>query len=219
MRKLIILLLVLSSIALVGCKKDDEPIEYDIPAEGTIDKLLLPYSEYFRLDNPVITIEVKYMGEITIELFPQLAPNTVNSMIKYINDGDYANNSFHRVVNSFMIQGGGLTDPSCTIQGEMNNNPAYEGTNGLSHYAGVISMARVGGLYDSASSQFFIVHNDSSFLDNEYATFGGVVKGFNIVDFIAKMEVEGTELPSDDIIITNITVEMNGYVASAPICE
>ena len=211
-------LLIVTAISLTACG-NDEPADYDIPRESAIILNDLPYSSYLSSNNPVMTIEVERMGEMKLQLFPDVAPNTVNSIIAYIQRGDYENNEFHRVINDFMIQGGNMASPSCTIVGEMNNNPDFEGTNDLRHYRGVISMARVGGLYNSQTSQFFIVHESSFFLDEEYATFGGLISGFNILDFIAPMGDNTNSVPEETVVITNITIELNGYTPASPVCQ
>ena len=118
-----------------------------------------------------------------------------------------------------MIQAGKLDEPYCMIKGEMNNNPDYDENNDLKHYRGVISMARVGGYYNSQTSQFFIVHNNSFGLDGEYASFGGVISGFNVLDFIASMQEQDTEQPYERVVIEDISVELNGYSPESPICE
>jgi len=221
MKKLLTAVLLLTmTFSLSACGSDDDtPTEYDIPREDAIILNELAYSSYLSSSNPVITIEVERMGEMKLQLFPEVAPNTVNSIIAYINRGDYENNEFHRVINEFMIQGGRLDSPSCTTVGEMNNNPDFEGTNDLQHYRGVLSMARIGGMYNSQTSQFFIVHQSSYFLDEEYVTFGGMISGFNILDFIAPMGDNSNSVPAERVTITNITVELNGYIPESPICQ
>jgi len=218
MKKIMMLTLSLILVfTLAGCKKDDvEEFEFDVPKSYNVNIQELGYAEYLSLSNPVVTINVRDMGEIKIQLFPRLAPNTVNNFIKYIEAGAYTDNLFHRVINGFMLQGGAVEDPTCTIEGEMTNN-GFE--NPLLHYIGVISMARVGGDYDSASSQFFIVHQSSAFLNNEYASFGGVVTGFHLVDYIASLnDAEVNEVTIAPVYIDSITVELNGYVPEEPIC-
>lgn len=221
MKKLFTLtLLFLAVLSLSACKEEEANTDkYDIPKEGGIILNELPYSSYLRSTNPVITIDVKDMGEMKLQLFPDLAPITVDAIISYIERGDYEDNEFHRVVDDFMIQAGRLDEPYCSFLGEMNSNPDYSGTNDLSHYRGVLSMARIGGLYNSQSSQFFIVHENSTFLDGEYAAFGGLIQGFNILDFIAEMEDGDTQLPTETITINNITVELNGYTPASPVCQ
>ncbi len=219
-KTLLVLLALFVSFGLFGCEKeevdpDPEPIVHEVPDEVYVNLNELPYAEYLKLTNPVVTITVEGMGDIVIQLFPTVAPNTVNNFITYIESGVYADNEFHRVINDFMIQGGMVEDPSCTISGEMTGN-GFE--NELVHDRGVISMARVGGDYDSASSQFFIMHAKSNFLNEEYATFGGVVSGFNIIDYIAALNVEGTEYPVVNVYITSITIDLNGNTYPEPIC-
>lgn len=218
MKKLLLLLtVVMLTFSLSACK-EEEP-RYDIPEEETILKTSLPYYDFMRLNNPIVTIHVEDMGEIVLELFPDEAPNTVANFIAYIEREDYKGNTFHRVIEDFMIQGGKLESPSCTIIGEMNNNSDFSGTNDLSHYRGVISMARVGGNYNSGSSQFFINHVDYPYLDDEYAPFGGMISGFNILDFIATRDTDNGDAPIESIVIENITVDYNGYTKVNPVCE
>ncbi|MCK5761418.1 MAG: peptidylprolyl isomerase [Candidatus Izimaplasma sp.] len=218
-KTLLVLLAVLISFGLFGCEKEEEPIEqptdHNIPQEQYVNLQELPYSQYLNLTNPVVTITVEGMGDIVIQLFPQVAPNTVNSFISYIQAGVYTDNEFHRVILDFMIQGGQIEDPSCEISGEMTSND-FE--NLLLHDRGVISMARIGGDYDSASSQFFIMHAKSNFLNDEYATFGGMVSGFNVLDYIANLNDGVSELPSIYVSITSITVDLKGKTYDEPIC-
>lgn len=218
MKKIFLLVLSLALVfTLAGCKEDETPeFEFDVPSEYNVNIQELGYAEYLSFSNPTITITVKDMGDIVVQLFPSVAPNSVNSIINYIDLGTYTNNQFHRVVRGFMIQAGYIDNPSCYIEGEMTNND-YE--NELSHTPGVLSMARVGGDYDSASSQFFIVQNPSTFLDSEYAGFGGVVSGFHIIDYIASLnDPEVNELPIAPVYIESITVDLKEYVANQPIC-
>lgn len=215
-----ILMLTLSFVlvfTLAGCKKDEvEQFEFDVPKSFNVNIQELGYSEYLSLSNPVVTINVRDMGEIKIQLFPNIAPNTVNNFIKYVQDGNFTDNLFHRVINGFMLQGGLLEDPACTIEGEMTSN-GFD--NPLMHYIGVMSMARIDGNYDSASSQFFIVHRDASFLNNEYASFGGAVSGFHLIDYIASLnDSEVNEVTIAPVYIDSMTVELNGYVSEEPIC-
>ncbi len=215
-KTLLVLLLVFISFGLFGCEKEEpEEVIFDVPEEVYVNLQDLPYAEYLNLTNPVVTITVKGMGDIVIQLFPSVAPNTVNNFIAYIEAGVYTDNEFHRVIVDFMIQGGELDDPSCTIEGEMTSN-GFE--NNLVHDRGVLSMARVPGDYNSQGSQFFIMHAKSNFLNEEYTTFGGVVSGFNVLDFIAQLNDGATEEPSTPVYIEGITVELNGISYPAPIC-
>ncbi len=218
MKKIMMLILSLVLVfTMAGCKEEEtETFEFDVPKAFNVNIQELGYKEYVSLSNPTVTINVKDMGEITIQLFPSIAPNTVNNFINYIEEGSYTDNQFHRVVNGFMIQAGLLENPMCTIPGEMTNN---DFDNPLSHTTGVLSMARIGGDYDSASSQFFIVHGDSQFLDDEYASFGGVITGFNILNYIASLNnPDVNEFPIVPVYIDSITVDLNGYVPGEVTC-
>lgn len=137
--------------------------------------------------NYNIEIKIKDYGTIEAELYADKAPVTVDNFIKLVNDGFYNNLTFHRIMKGFMIQGGdpegtGMGGSDTTIKGEFSANGIE---NDISHVRGVLSMARSSG-YDSASSQFFIVHEDSTFLDGKYAGFGMVTKGMEVVDKICE---------------------------------
>ena len=138
-------------------------------------------------DNPKVEIRVRDYGTITLELYPDVAPLTVDNFVKLCNEGFYDGLTFHRVMSGFMIQGGdpqgnGTGGSDETIKGEFAANGVK---NELSHKRGVISMARAKSP-DSASSQFFIVHQDSEFLDGSYAAFGAVTEGIEVVDAICE---------------------------------
>lgn len=159
-----------------------------------------------------IEIEVKDLGVIALELDADMAPITVTNFVKLVKEGFYNGLTFHRIIDGFMIQGGdplgtGMGGSSEKIKGEFIANGV---ANSISHVRGVISMARAGYSYDSASSQFFIVHEDSTFLDGQYASFGKVTKGMEIVDKIAEnTKVEdrnGTVLKENQPVINTIKV-------------
>ena len=139
------------------------------------------------MKNPVVTIEMMNGDTIKAELYPEIAPNTVNNFISLVKKGFYDGLIFHRVISGFMIQGGdplgtGMGGSEREIKGEFDSNGVK---NTLSHTRGAISMAR-SQRKDSASSQFFIVQSDSTFLDGDYAAFGHVTEGMDIVDKICK---------------------------------
>lgn len=218
MKKLTILLLMFASLFILSsCKKEEvePPFEHNVPKETYVNLQELPYASYISLNNPVVTITVKDIGEMKVQLFPEVAPNTVNNFIQYIQDGAYDNNTFHRVVENFVIQGGQLETPACTIAGEMSSND-FE--NDLDHWRGVVSMARYGDDKNSASSQFFIVQTSSGHLDGFYAPFGGVVSGFNVLDYINSLQQEGVEIPITTITITSITIDIKTYVPVDRVC-
>ncbi|HLR16105.1 MAG TPA: peptidylprolyl isomerase [Bacillota bacterium] len=151
-------------------------------------------------------------GEILLELYPNIAPNSVDNFIELIEDGYYDGVIFHRVIPGFMIQGGdpegtGMGGPGYTIKGEFKVN-GFE--NDLSHERGVLSMAR-SQHPDSAGSQFFIVVEDSTFLDGEYASFGQVIEGMEVADEIVQVDRDGNDMPDEEQVIESMTVELNGY--------
>ena len=168
------------------------------------------------------TIELDTGDEIVLELYPDLAPETVENFVDLAEDGFYDGTIFHRVIEDFVIQGGGYDEnlreqKADTITGEFEENGFK---NDLSHTRGVISMARLGTDYDSASSQFFIVVQDALHLDGKYAAFGRVVEGLDVVDDIASVrtaEVASSgmqDVPTEPIIIDTITIDDSGASAS-----
>ena len=161
--------------------------------------------------NPIVTIEMENGDIMKAELYPGVAPNTVNNFVSLVKKGYYDGLIFHRVINGFMIQGGdpegtGRGGSDETIKGEFSENGVK---NDISHERGVISMARSSDP-DSASSQFFIVHEDSTFLDGEYACFGYVTDGMDVVDAICEdTKVEdnnGTVAKENQPVIESIKV-------------
>lgn len=161
--------------------------------------------------NPIVTIEMENGDIIKAELYPEIAPNTVNNFISLVNKGFYDGVIFHRVIRGFMIQGGdpegtGRGGSDETIKGEFSENGVK---NDISHERGVISMARSSDP-DSASSQFFIVQSDSTYLDGQYAAFGHVTEGMDIVDQICKdakpTDNNGTISADEQPVMTSVTV-------------
>lgn len=157
-----------------------------------------------------VEITVKGYGKIDLELDADVAPITVTNFINLVNDKFYDGLTFHRIIDGFMVQGGdplgnGTGGSSKTIKGEFSDNGI---NNSISHVRGVISMARSNS-YDSASSQFFIVHEDSTFLDGKYAAFGKVTSGMDVVDELAKVKVEdnnGTVSKENQPVIESIKI-------------
>ncbi|MDR0880102.1 MAG: peptidylprolyl isomerase [Clostridioides sp.] len=161
--------------------------------------------------NPIVTIEMENGNKIQIELYPNIAPNTVNNFISLINKGFYNGILFHRVINGFMIQAGcpdgnGTGGPGYSIKGEFSGNGF---TNNLKHARGVISMARTM-MPNSAGSQFFIMHQNSPHLDGQYAGFGQVVSGMEAVDEIADVKTDRGDKPRTPQVIKSMTVETFG---------
>ncbi|MBO4362753.1 MAG: peptidylprolyl isomerase [Clostridia bacterium] len=164
-------------------------------------------------DNPVATIVVKDYGTITVELYYDVAPNTVLNFISLANSGFYDGLTFHRVIKNFMIQGGdpngdGTGGPGYVIKGEFTAN-GFE--NNLKHTRGVISMARRTKPLDSAGSQFFIMHVDYPSLDGQYASFGMVTEGMDVVDKIAATSTGKNDKPLTDVVIESIRVDTKGF--------
>ena len=162
-------------------------------------------------ENPVATLTMKDGGVMEIELLPEKAPNTVANFIELANSGYYDGLIFHRVIAGFMIQGGdptgtGMGGPGYGIKGEFSSNGVE---NDLSHARGVISMARAMDP-DSAGSQFFIMHKDGPFLDGQYAAFGQVISGIEVVDAIAATETDANDRPKTEQVIESIRVGTHG---------
>ena len=161
--------------------------------------------------NPIVTFIMENGDEFKAELYPEIAPNTVSNFISLIEDGFYDGLIFHRVIKNFMIQGGdpqgtGMGGPGYSIKGEFNHNGFK---NDLKHERGVLSMAR-SFMPDSAGSQFFIMHKDSPHLDGEYAGFGKVIEGIEVIDKIAEIKTNRSDKPKKDQKIEKITVETFG---------
>ena len=153
-------------------------------------------------------IKIKEFGDIELELYPDIAPITVDNFVKLANKGFYNGLTFHRVIKGFMIQGGcpkgnGTGGPGYTIKGEFASNGV---NNPLKHTRGVISMARAMNP-NSAGSQFFIMHKDAPHLDGEYASFGKVVNGIEVVDKVAAVATNPMDKPLKPVIIESITIE------------
>ena len=161
--------------------------------------------------NPVVTITMNNGDVMRAELYPEIAPNTVNNFISLVKKGYYDGLIFHRVIRGFMIQGGcpdgtGMGGPGYSIKGEFNQN-GFE--NNLKHTEGVLSMARA--MHpDSAGSQFFIMHKTSPHLDGAYAAFGKVIEGIEVVNSIAEGPTDYMDRPLSDQVIKSMTVETFG---------
>lgn len=161
--------------------------------------------------NPVVTFTMENGDIMKAELYPEIAPVSVNNFISLINKNFYDGLIFHRVIRGFMIQGGdpegtGMGDPGYGIKGEFAEN-GFE--NNLKHSAGVLSMAR-SMMPDSAGSQFFIMHKDAPHLDGAYAAFGKVTEGMEAVDKIAETATDYSDRPLEDQIMKSVTVETFG---------
>lgn len=167
--------------------------------------------------NPIVTIEMNNGKVMKAELYPEIAPNTVNNFISLVQSGFYDGLTFHRVIYGFMIQGGcpdgtGMGGPSYHIKGEFMMNGFR---NDLRHKEGVLSMAR-SMMPNSAGSQFFIMHKAAPHLDGQYAAFGKIIEGMEVVDEIAGCDTDFSDKPLDPQIIEKMTVETFGEDYPAP---
>lgn len=205
MKKTISVISVILSTALIlaSCgKQNDEKEAFQTPDPELVKNAV------------TATIDIEDYDDIVLELYPDLAPETVENFVSLAEDGFYDGTIFHRVIEDFMIQGGGYNEnlkeqKTSSIKGEFAQN-GFENT--LSHVRGVISMARTSQNMDSASSQFFIVQSDSTYLDGQYAAFGRVVEGMEVVDEIASVKTGAVaasgmeDVPVTPIIIEEITI-------------
>ena len=167
--------------------------------------------------NPVVTITMDNGDVIKAELYPEIAPNTVNNFIRLVKNGFYDGLIFHRVIKGFMIQGGdpegtGMGGPGYGIKGEFAQNGVK---NDLRHTAGVLSMAR-SMMPDSAGSQFFIMHKAAPHLDGSYAAFGKIIEGMDVVNKIAETETDFRDRPLDEQEIKSMTVDTFGVEYPEP---
>ena len=202
MKRLLCIALCLILLGTMGCTSGEK----NKTEEETM------HSEY-----PIDTITMKDGGVIKLELYPKIAPESVKNFISLANSKFYDGLIFHRVISGFMIQGGcpkgnGTGGPGYNIKGEFSANGV---DNSLSHERGVISMARAMA-YDSAGSQFFICHADSQFLDGQYAAFGKVIEGMDVVDAIASVKTNSQDKPLQDQVIDSIRVDTFGVEYGEP---
>ena len=190
-------------IAAMGCTKNESSKE----VKESNDDSIVESGEL-----PIATIVVRDYGTIEAELYPSKVPNTVNNFISLANSGFYDGLTFHRIIDGFMIQGGdpegnGTGGPGYSIAGEFSSNGYTE--NDLKHTDGVLSMARARSK-DSAGSQFFIMVGDYNNLDGEYAAFGKVISGLDIVKSISKVTTDNNDKPKEEVVIESITVDTKG---------
>ena len=168
--------------------------------------------------NPIVTFEMADGKTFRAELYPDVAPNTVNNFISLVRKGFYDGIIFHRVIAGFMIQGGdpdgiGTGGPGYHIKGEFSANGVK---NALRHTRGVLSMARAGHP-DSAGTQFFVMHADADYLDGQYAAFGKVTEGMETVDAIAKTPTDFRDRPKTEQRMKKVTVETFGVEYPEPV--
>ena len=169
------------------------------------------------MSNPIVTFEMENGDVMKAELYPEIAPNTVNNFISLVKKGFYDGLFFHRVIPGFMIQGGdpkgmGIGGPGYGIKGEFSQNGFK---NDLKHERGVLSMARAANP-NSAGSQFFVMHEDSPHLDGGYAAFGRVIEGIETVDHICDVRTDWNDKPRVPQVMKRVTVETFGVEYPEP---
>lgn len=202
MKKLFLIVVIfLCSITLTACGVEEDMLGISFDQKGNEVEL-----KQYDTKNPVVAMYIEDYGSIVIELYPEIAPNTVNNFISLVKSGFYDNNTFHRLVPGFVLQGGdpngmGTGGPGYTIKGEFSKN-GFE--NNLKHTKWVVSMARSQD-YDSAGSQFFIMLGTAESLDGEYAAFGKVIDGKENINRIVKNE--GVSDPDSGKLTHNLTIK------------
>lgn len=170
------------------------------------------------MSNPIVTFEMENGKVFKAELYPEVAPNTVNNFLSLVRKGFYDGVIFHRVIAGFMIQGGdpkgiGVGGPGYCIKGEFASNGVK---NDLKHTRGVLSMARTQ-VPDSAGSQFFVMHADADYLDGQYAAFGKVIEGMDVVDEIASTRTDFRDKPLEEQKMKKVTAETFGVEYPEPV--
>ena len=199
MRKALNILFFVSLLVLVGCSNNKVVIDdHKQPEDISNTEMVVTHTGTIKVLDKIMEFE----------LYGEIAPITVANFVELVNSGFYNGLIFHRVISDFMIQGGdplgtGMGGSDNTIVGEFKNNNIE---NPISHTRGVMSMAR-SSMKDSASSQFFICHKDASFLDGDYAAFGKITNGLDVVDKIASVETDSRDKPLQDVVITSITMD------------
>lgn len=202
---IILVLVVLTALVIINKNKDEKKVEemlninYDV--EGNETNL-----EQYLTENPVVAMYIEDYGSVVVELYPNVAENTVNNFISLVKSGFYDNNTFHRLIPGFVLQGGdptgtGTGGPGYHIKGEFSANGVK---NDLKHTKGILSMARSQAM-DSAGSQFFIMLGEATHLDGQYSAFGKVIDGMETIERIEKLERVSN--PQSGKLATNLTLK------------
>lgn len=207
MKKFLVIIACLTLIAGCAPEKEVEPTEDVQPTEAAVHKDAAENSTEGIEEIVQAVIKMESGDTIKLELYPDIAPITVENFKKLCNEGFYDGLTFHRIISGFMIQGGcprgnGTGGPGYQIKGEFLANGVV---NNLKHTRGVISMAR-SQAYDSAGSQFFIMHEEAPWLDGQYAAFGKVTEGMDVVDKIASVDTDYNDAPLEKVVIESITI-------------
>lgn len=212
MKKKIFLTIIICLLLLTGCEEESTGNQLKIDYTNKEHETELKYDT----KNPVVEMDIKEYGKVYIELYSDIAPNTVSNFVYLVKTGFYDNNTFHRLIDGFVLQGGdptgtGTGEPEYSIKGEFTANGFK---NELLHKEKVVSMARASS-YNSAGSQFFIMIGKAEHLDGQYAAFGKVIDGWNIIEKI--VEENKTKVSDDNgtlinnLTITKTLIDLNGY--------
>jgi peptidyl-prolyl cis-trans isomerase B (cyclophilin B) len=219
-RYFLYVLMALMTLVLVACNSDGNKNEKDALNNESTSGEAVSNENYEEnvTENPIVTITMESDEQIIIELMPKTAPNTVANFVTLVQEGFYDGTIFHRVIPGFMIQGGdptgtGTGGPSYSIAGEFTSN-GFENT--LVHDRGVISMARSQSP-DSAGSQFFIMVETATHLDGNYAAFGKVIEGMEVVDRIVSVERNANDKPLQEQKMKSVVVDTKGFNYPKPI--
>jgi peptidyl-prolyl cis-trans isomerase B (cyclophilin B) len=195
MRKIMMVMMSVLLMFLVACAEEEAPKDDNVVENEN------------WMTRPQVTITVRNYGEMTLTLYPNIAPITVNNFLNYVVDGEYDLSGFHRIIEGFMIQGGIVDETICPIYGEFMTN-GFD--NPLLHTRGVLSMARTAEV-NSQTSQFFIMHEDEPFLDGKYTSFGKLTSGYDVLDAIAQANTDVSDRPLQPIVIESIVVDLDGF--------
>ena len=210
-KALLTALCLLAALCFASCGTTERPDYFNVEGNETS-------MDAYETKNPVVALQIEDYGTVVIELYPEIAPNTVNNFISLIQKGFYDGTIFHRVIPGFMIQGGdpegtGMGGPGYGIKGEFAMNGFK---NDLKHTTGVLSMAR-SQRPNSAGSQFFIMVNDAPHLDGQYAAFGKVTEGIDVAQAIVSSPRDWSDRPREDQVMTKVTVETFGVDYDEPV--
>ncbi len=212
---ILIIIMTIVAFCISGCSnKKDEQKEELLNIDYNVNKNEAELSQY-DTKNPVVAMYIKNYGSIVMELYPDIAPNTVANFISLVKEGFYDNNTFHRLVPGFVLQGGdpsgtGTGGPGYTIKGEFEAN-GYK--NELKHEKGIVSMARTSLSNDTAGSQFFIMLDTADYLDGEYAAFGKIIDGWDNIERIVQNEQiadENMGTLKNNLIISKTIIDLKG---------
>ncbi len=227
MKKILLILLCLSfCISCIACSDDDGKTESSAEEVSTTKESFIDNTEgnelampQYETTNPVVAMSIKDYGTVVVELYPNIAPNTVNNFIYLVKKGFYDNNTIHRMLPGFVIQGGDPTgtgggDPGYSIKGEFSANGFI---NPLKHTDGVISMARATP-YDSAGCQFFLMLGEADWLDGAYAAFGKIIEGMDVCREIEKIKYYNKQSGklNTNLVITKMVVDTKGVEYPEP---